>query len=105
MAEVAAAYERDRPIIPRSLEAAELRGSSRSRPDEPQQVAGPAVRRSRILQGRASAGDKGGCENTSEAAEVGIAVAKATLDVAVRPSGDERHLANDPAGIAAAVAW
>ena len=36
---------------------------------------------------------------------VGIDVAKATLDVAVRPSGEERHLANDAAGIAEAVAW
>jgi transposase len=36
---------------------------------------------------------------------VGIDVAKAALDVAVRPSGEERHLANDPDGIAAAVGW
>jgi transposase len=36
---------------------------------------------------------------------VGIHVAKAALDVAVRPSGEERQLANDPDGIAAVVAW
>jgi transposase len=36
---------------------------------------------------------------------VGIDVAKATLDVAVRPSGEERRVANDPAGIAAVAAW
>ena len=36
---------------------------------------------------------------------VGIAVAKAALDVAVRPQGEERHLANDAAGIAEIVGW
>ena len=36
---------------------------------------------------------------------VGIDVAKAALDVAVRPSGEERHLANDAAGIADIVGW
>ncbi len=40
-----------------------------------------------------------------EGVVVGIDVAKAALDVAVRPSGEERHLANDAAGIAEAVAW
>jgi transposase len=41
----------------------------------------------------------------SEDVVVGIDVAKAALDVAVRPSGEERHLANDAAGIADAVEW
>ncbi len=41
----------------------------------------------------------------SEEVVVGIDVAKAALDVAVRPQGDERHLANDAAGIAELVAW
>ena len=36
---------------------------------------------------------------------VGIDVAKGTLDVAVRPQGDARHLTNDAAGIAALVEW
>jgi transposase len=36
---------------------------------------------------------------------VGIDVAKAALDVAVRPSGDVRQLGNDAVGIAAVVAW
>jgi transposase len=36
---------------------------------------------------------------------VGIDVAKAALDVAVRPQGEERHLANDAAGIAEIVEW
>jgi transposase len=36
---------------------------------------------------------------------VGIDVAKAAFDVAVRPSGEERQLANDAAGIAAVVGW
>jgi transposase len=36
---------------------------------------------------------------------VGIDVAKAALDVAVRPSGEERHLAKDAAGMAEIVAW
>jgi transposase len=36
---------------------------------------------------------------------VGIAVAKAALDVAVRPSGETRHLANDPDGIVELVGW
>lgn len=36
---------------------------------------------------------------------VGIDVAKAALDVAVRPSGEERHLANEAAGIAELVGW
>src|SRR5258708_10109252 len=43
--------------------------------------------------------------NEPEDVVVGIDVAKAGLDVAVRPSGDERQLANDPAGIAAVVGW
>jgi len=36
---------------------------------------------------------------------VGIDVAKAALDVAVRPQGEEWHLANDAAGIAEIVGW
>src|SRR5262245_35746731 len=43
--------------------------------------------------------------NESEDMVVGIDVAKAGLDVAVRPSGVERHVANDPAGIDAVVGW
>ena len=43
--------------------------------------------------------------NEPEEVVVGIDVAKAALDVAVRPSGEERQLANDAAGIAAIVAW
>jgi transposase len=40
-----------------------------------------------------------------EVVVVGIDVAKAALDVAVRPSGEERHIANDTAGIAEAIVW
>jgi len=40
-----------------------------------------------------------------EGVVVGIDVAKASLDVAVRPSGEERHLGHDAAGIAEAVVW
>lgn len=36
---------------------------------------------------------------------VGIDVAKAALDVAVRPSGEQRHLSHDAAGIAELVGW
>jgi transposase len=36
---------------------------------------------------------------------VGIDVAKAALDVAVHPAGEERHLTNDAAGIAEVVGW
>ena len=43
--------------------------------------------------------------NKPEEVAVGIDVAKAALDVAVRPQGEERHLANDAAGIAELVAW
>ncbi len=43
--------------------------------------------------------------NEPEEVVVGIDVAKAGLDVAVRPRGEERQLANDPAGIAAVVGW
>ena len=43
--------------------------------------------------------------NEAEDVAVGIDVAKATLDVAIRPSGEERQAANDPAGIAVVVAW
>jgi transposase len=39
-----------------------------------------------------------------EAVVVGIDVAKAWLDVAIRPSGDQRRVGNDAAGIAEAVA-
>ena len=42
--------------------------------------------------------------NVPEGVVVGIDVAKTALDVAVRPSGEERHLANDMVGIADAVA-
>lgn len=41
----------------------------------------------------------------SEKVIVGIDVAKASLDVAVRPSGEQRRLGNDATGIAEAVAW
>jgi transposase len=41
----------------------------------------------------------------SEEVIVGIDVAKASLDVAVRPSGEQRRLDNDATGIAEAVAW
>lgn len=41
----------------------------------------------------------------SEEFVVGIDVAKAGLDVAVRPSGEERHLANASAEIAELVGW
>jgi transposase len=40
-----------------------------------------------------------------EAVVVGIDVARAWLDVAIRPSGDQRRVGNDAAGIAEAVAW
>ena len=40
-----------------------------------------------------------------EGVVVGIDVAKGSLDVAVRPSGEQRHLANDAAGIAEVAAW
>jgi transposase len=36
---------------------------------------------------------------------VGIDVAKATLDIAVRPSGEQRRLANSEEGVRAAVSW
>lgn len=36
---------------------------------------------------------------------VGIDVAKASLDVAVRPSGEQRRLDNDAAGTTEVVAW
>lgn len=35
----------------------------------------------------------------------GIDVAKASLDVAVRPSGEQQHWSNDSSGIAEAIAW
>jgi transposase len=41
----------------------------------------------------------------SEEVIVGIDVAKASLDIAVRPSGEQRRLDNDAAGIAEVVAW
>lgn len=39
-----------------------------------------------------------------EVVTVGIAVAKASLDVAVRPSGEQQHWSNAVAGIAGAIA-
>jgi transposase len=36
---------------------------------------------------------------------VGIDVATASLDIAIRPSGQERHVANDAEGIAEVVVW
>jgi transposase len=41
----------------------------------------------------------------AEEVVVGIDVAKAALDVAVRPQGEERQLSNDAAGIAEIVGW
>lgn len=43
--------------------------------------------------------------NEPEDVVVGIDVAKAALDLAVCPSGEERHQANDAAGIGAVVRW
>jgi transposase len=43
--------------------------------------------------------------NEPEDVVVGIDVAKAALDLAVRPSGEERHQANDAAGIDEVVLW
>jgi transposase len=43
--------------------------------------------------------------NDPQDVAIGIDVAKAVLDVAVRPSGEERHLANDAAGITEIVGW
>jgi transposase len=43
--------------------------------------------------------------NELEDVVVGIDVAKAVLDLAARPSGEARHLANEAPGIAEAVAW
>lgn len=43
--------------------------------------------------------------NAPEDVVVGIDVAKATLDVAVRPSGEVRQLSNEAAGIAEVVEW
>jgi transposase len=40
-----------------------------------------------------------------EAVIVGIAVAKAGRDMAIRPRGEDRHLAHAAAGIAEIVAW
>jgi transposase len=48
---------------------------------------------------------QGGQMNEAEDVAVGIDVAKAALDIAVRPSGEARHLANDAAGIAELVGW
>jgi transposase len=52
------------------------------------------------MQQPEEAGVMGGRMQQPEEVVVGIDVAKAALDVAVRPSGDERHLSNDSAGIA-----
>jgi transposase len=54
---------------------------------------------------RVTRASKGGHMNESEDVVVGIDVAKAALDMAVRPSGEARHLANESAGIAEAVVW
>jgi hypothetical protein len=40
-----------------------------------------------------------------EAVVVGIDVAKATLDVAVYPTREQRQLSNDTTGVAEPVAW
>ncbi len=40
-----------------------------------------------------------------EVVAVGIDVAKASLDVAVRPSGEHQHWSNDATGIMGAIAW
>jgi hypothetical protein len=50
-------------------------------------------------------GDRKGADmQEAEAVVVGIDVAPASWDVAVRPSGEQRRLDNDATGIAAAVA-
>ncbi len=48
---------------------------------------------------------KGARLSEPEGLVVGIAVAKAALDVAVHPAGEERQLTNDAAGIAEVVGW
>src|SRR5258708_2580832 len=47
----------------------------------------------------------GGRMNEAEDVIVGIDVAKAAVDVAVRPRGEARHLANAAAGIGELVGW
>src|SRR5258708_17636108 len=47
----------------------------------------------------------GGRMNEAADVIVGIDVAKAALDVAVRPRGEARHLANAAAGIGGLVGW
>jgi transposase len=49
--------------------------------------------------------DKGEHLRESEDVVVGIDVAKAALDGAVRPSGEERRMATDAVGIADMVGW
>src|SRR2546427_8171349 len=88
---------RDRPVSLRSLETGAERGSSRSGLPEPEQLPGtckPASCKAGPVRSRGM---------VSPQIFVGIDVAKAHLDIALRPTGTRWTVANDEAGIAALV--
>src|SRR5260370_25632497 len=101
---------RDRPLIPRSFEAADELGSLRLSPERTRTVAsaGRCVEPASCKVGSARVrGHSEGRYGMSdpEVVAVGIDVAKASLDVAVRPSGEHQHWSNDATGIMGAIAW
>src|SRR5260370_28858067 len=94
---------RDRPVIPRSLEAADELGSSRSVPQRSRTVA--RAGRTAEPASRKAGSARGGHMTERAGKVVGIDVAKAQLDGAVRPGNEQGRWGNDPAGIAQAVTW
>jgi len=85
---------RDRPVSLRSLETGAERGSSRPGLPEPEQVPGTHEPAS------CKAGPERRRRLSSPQILVGIDVATAHLDIALRPTGTRWTVANDDAGIA-----
>src|SRR5258708_20404466 len=99
---------RDRPLIPRSFEAADELGPSRLSPERTRTVAwaGRCVEPASCKVGSARVrGHSEGRYGMSdpEVVAVGIDVANASLDVAVRPSRDHHHRSNDHTAFMAAI--
>src|SRR5262245_23350965 len=98
---------RERPFIPGPCEAAEELGSSRPARSGTRTVAGarPGTEPVSGQVGSAGGGNASAAMSEPEAVVVGIEVAKAAWDVAVRPGHAERQLLNDAAGGGELVAW
>src|SRR5262249_29843060 len=94
---------RERPVIPRSLEAAAKRGASRCVPQRTRTVARASRRAEPAARKAGSA--RGGPLTARAGKVVGSEVATAQVDGAVRLGTEQRPWGTDPAAIAEARTW